>query len=217
MAHKLDLTRNLFVGPATARANSVLDAIRRGVVALDEGEGVPYAKLEEYLLRNYSPAKAKNYDSTFIKSYVRDAVNKSHHLSYEAGSVYGVTAAPAPKPKKARRVTKAHLEELDVLVFLRDRGEVHTIGDIDSPKITPEDVVAETKRKQKTVDKIVESLVKQGFARVDSVPGNDEGDVVRYVYLTPAGLAAANEREPEGSASQEGAEEGSEVPENQVA
>jgi DNA-binding MarR family transcriptional regulator len=211
MAIKLDLTRPLFLGAKAVRENTFNDQVRRAVAALDEGEGVPYAKLEDHLLRNYTPAKSANYGPSFIKSYVRDAVNKYDLLSYEnGGHEYSADAAPAARTKTAepRKPSKARVEQLEVLKFIRDAGEVADAGDVDNTQITAADIASELGKRRKTIDTKVEQLVTEGLARTEDEPTTGENAVVTHVYLTAAGLAAVNAMYPEGAESSEGAAEG---------
>src|ERR1043166_926177 len=204
MATKLDLSRPLFMGPNAARENTVVDHIRRAVQALDTGSGVPYATLEEYLLRNYTPAKSQNYNSRFIKSYVRDAVNKYGHLSYvDEKHEYKAEAGPQPRtPRGPKRPSKAKLETLSVLKFIRDAGEVADAGDVDNTQITPQDIANELGKRQPWVDTRVERAVEEGYARVETTEGQPT-----LVYLTAAGYAAVNAEYPEGAESAPGAGE----------
>ncbi len=209
MATKLDTSRPLFMGSRAVRENTFNDQIRRAVKALDTGTGVTYPQLEEYLLQNYAPAKSANYGPSFIKSYVRDAVNKYDLLSYEdQGHDYAAEAAPLPRTRSTepRKPGKARVEQLEVARFIRDAGEVADAGDVDNTQITAADIAAELKRRRKTVDRHVETLVEEGLLRVAGEPSGN--DVVEFVYLTGAGLAAVNAMFPEGSASAPGAEEG---------
>jgi hypothetical protein len=195
VANKLDMTRPLYMGPNAARENTVVDHIRRAVKALDTGSGVPYAKLEEYMLTNYTPAKSQNYSGSFVKSYVRDAVNKYGHLSHEDfGHDYATETAPAPKPRKPKRIGKAKQEVLSILEFIRTAGEVADAHDVDNTQIGPEDIASELGKRR--------NWVEEGLLRTEGEDGRT------LVYLTAAGLAAINAAEPEGAASVEGADEG---------
>lgn len=203
MANKLDMTRPLYMGANAARENTVVDHIRRAVRALDTGNGVTYAQLEEYMLTNYTPAKSKNYSGSFVKSYVRDAVNKYGYLSHEdLGHDYAVETAPAPKERKPKRVGKAQQEVLSVLKFIRDAGEVADASDVDNTNIGPEDIANELGKRKNWVEGRVDKAVEQGYLR------KEEDDGRTLVYLTAAGFAAANAEDPEGAASAPGAEEG---------
>lgn len=204
MANKLDLSRPLFMGPTAARENTTVDHIRRAVAALDtDGTGVTYPQLEEYMLRNYTPAKSANYSGSFVKSYVRDAVNKYGYLTYDnAGHEYAVEAGPKPKAPKAKRVTNKQKEILSVLQFIRDAGEVADAHDVDNTNITPEDVAQELGKRKTWVEPRLTAACEQGLARLE-----DEGGRT-LVYLTPAGFAAVNANDPDGAASAPGADEG---------
>ena len=218
MVQKLDIEKPLFLGPEPVRENTVMDHVRRAVSALDEGQGVPYGKLEEYLLKNYAPAKSQNYSGSFIKSYVRDGVNKYSQLSYEdGGHEYSAKASPEKtKEVKPKRVTKVREEELALLAVIRDRGEVADASQLDVTQITVEDLVTELGKKTKTIEDRVKKLVEAGDLRVEAVPGNEGDDVVNYVYLTAAGFAAVNAAAPEGADSAPGAAEGEPLPEAAV-
>ncbi len=204
MAIKLDLARPLFMGKTAAKENTVQDHIRRAVHALDKGNGVPYPQLEEYMLTNFTPSKSKGYGASFIKSYVRDAVNRYDLLSYEQGGYdYAVeaTAARTPKEPRPKRVTKARTEQLAVLKFIRDAGEVADASDVDNTQITASDIAQELGKRRTTIDTKVAELVKEGLLRTEEDGGNE------LVYLTAAGLAAVNGEDPAGADSAPGAGE----------
>ena len=204
MANKLDTARPLFMGPNPARENTVVDHIRRAVAALDKGAGVAYQDLEDYLLQNYTPAKSQNYSGSFVKSYVRDAVNKYGYLSYEnGGHDYAAEAAPTPKEPRPKRVSKARREQLELMKWIRDAGEVAHAGDVDNTQITPDDIAGELGRRRNWVDSRVKELCDEGLLRVEENDGSPT-----LVYLTAAGYAAVNAEYPEGAASEAGAEEG---------
>ena len=200
MANKLDTEKKLFLGAKAVREATTFGAIRKAVADLDKGEGVSYADLEKHMLENFKPAKSESYGPSFIKSYVRDAVNKFGYLSHEdQGHKYEVLApvekkADEPKPKK---FTKRDNEKLDTLAFVRDRGEVGDVSEIDSTKITSVSIMEETKKKQKTVDKLVEDLEKDGFVRTETV------DDSTYVFLTATGLSYVNEHRGDAAAEAE--------------
>lgn len=189
MANKLDVTRPIFMGATAAREGTVVDHIRKAVATLDTGTGVLYADLETYLLQNYTPSKSKNYDGSFIKSYVRDAVTKYGYLAQEdGGHAYSVEIAPAAKPRtstpKAPRVNKTREEMLSVLRFILEAGEVSGPDDVDQTNITIEDVAQELHRRVNWVELKVEAAVSEGLATSPVEEGR------RMVYLTAAGYAA---------------------------
>lgn len=203
MPNKLDLARPLFMGPKAARENTTVDHIRRAVAALDTGAGVTYPQLEEYMLRNYTPAKSANYSGSFVKSYVRDAVNKYGYLTYDAGGhEYSVEQGPAPKAPKAKRVTNKQKEVLSILQFVRDAGEVTDAHDVDNTNITPEDIAQELGKRKTWVEPRLTTACEQGLARLEDEAGRT------LVYLTPAGFAAVNTQDPDGGASAPGADDG---------
>ena len=188
MANKLDTDKKLFLGATAVRAGTTTDIIRKAVSELNTGEGVSYADLETYLLANYKPAKSANYNASFIKSYVRDNVNKFGHLSHEdLGLEYSAIAAPekaAPAEKPAKAPTKAQVARLAILGVVARLGEVSTAAEILDSKVTIADLVTDTKRKQKTLEKDVEQLEKDGLVSTDKV------DDSVYVFLTEAGFGA---------------------------
>jgi hypothetical protein len=193
MATKLDTEKKLFLGNTPVREATTFGAIRKFVNELNTGEGVSYTDLEAHMLENFKPAKSANYDGAYVKSYVRDAVNKFGYLSHEdLGAEYTVVA-PAEKAEAepvAKKLTKADKARLDVLAFVRDKGEVSDESDLDATKITTETIVSETKKKQKTVDGMIAALAESDFVRTEEVEG------ATYVFLTPAGLKHVNENAP---------------------
>jgi DNA-binding MarR family transcriptional regulator len=206
MATKLDTEKPLFMGPTAVREGTVVDAIRQAVRDLDKGQGVSYADLEKHLLDNFQPKKSQGYGPSYIKAYVRDAVNRYGHLGNESGGhEYASIAAPEPKPKAPKKLTKAQQAEIDALNFIRTRGEVSDAGDLDNSQITVQDFVTETGKKTKTVEKQLAAMEKEGLVRTESVPGNEEGESSVYVYLTNAGLAKLNEAEAAAAAEAEAA------------
>jgi len=193
MANKLDTEKPLFLGKTPVREATTFGQIRKSVSELNSGDGVMYADLEKHMLDNFKPAKSENYGASYIKAYVRDAVNKFGYLSHDdLGAEYEVLA-PAEKKvaeEKPKKLTKADNAKLDALVFVRDRGEVADEGDLDSTQITTVSMMEETKKKQKTVDKLVEDMEKDGFVRTEKV------DDSVYVFLTPVGYSHVNEHRP---------------------
>jgi DNA-binding MarR family transcriptional regulator len=204
MATKLDTDKPLFMGPTAVREGTVVDAIRIAVRDLDQGEGVSYADLEKHLLENFKPKKSQGYGPSYIKAYVRDAVNRYGHLSNEnQGHEYSAIAAPEPKPKAPKKLTKAQQAELDSLNFIRNKGEVAGEEDLDKSQITVQDFVTETGKKTKTVEKQLAAMEKDGLIRTETVAGNEEGESSVYVYLTSAGLAKISEVEAQQAAAAE--------------
>lgn len=204
MATKLDTDKPLFMGPTAVREGTVVDAIRIAVRDLDQGEGVSYADLEKHLLENFKPKKSQGYGPSYIKAYVRDAVNRYGHLSNEnQGHEYSAIAAPEPKPKAPKKLTKAQQAELDSLNFIRNKGEVQGEDDLDKSQITVQDFVTETGKKTKTVEKQLAAMEKDGLVRTETVAGNEEGESSVYVYLTSAGLAKIAEVEAQQAAAAE--------------
>ena len=192
------------MGPTAVREGTVVDAIRQAVRDLDQGEGVSYQDLEKHLLENFQPKKSQGYGPSYIKAYVRDAVNRYGHLSNEAGGhEYSSIAAPEPKPKAPKKLTKAQQAELDSLNFIRNKGEVNDESDLDKSQITVQDFVTETGKKTKTVEKQLAAMEKDGLVRTESVQGNEEGESSVYVYLTAAGLAKIGEVEAQQAAAAE--------------
>lgn len=184
MANKLDTTRPIFMGATAAREGTVVDHIRKAVANLDKGEGVTYDALEAYLLANYTPSKSKNYNGSFIKSYVRDAVNKYGFLTQtEEGHTYTVETSPEPKPRaaKAPRVSKSREDMLSVLRFIREAGEVSGPDDVNQTNITVEDIAQELERRKNWVELRVESAVAEGLATLVVEEGRN------MVYLTAEG------------------------------
>jgi DNA-binding MarR family transcriptional regulator len=191
MATKLDTEKKLFVGPTAVREGTVVDAIRKAVNDLGGGpggEGVSYADLEKHMIANWAPKKSQGYGPSYVKAYVRDAVNRYGHLSHtDDGHEYSSIAAPEPKPKAPKKLTKAQQAEIEALNFIRTKGEVSDAGDLDSTQITTQDFVTETGKKAKTVDKMVDSLEGQGLVR------KEQREDSTYVFLTQAGLARLQE------------------------
>jgi DNA-binding MarR family transcriptional regulator len=207
MATKLDTDKRLFMGPTQVREGTVVDAIRQAVRDLDKGEGVSYQDLEKHMLENWAPKKSQGYGASYIKAYVRDAVNRYDHLGYEdKGHEYGALAAPEPKPKPPKKLTKAQQAEIDSLNFIRTRGEISDAGDLDGTQITVQDFVTETGKKTKTVEKQLATLEKDGFVRTESKAGNEGEEPSVYVFLTQAGLARLNEAEAQAEGSEATAE-----------
>lgn len=207
MANKLDTEKPLFLGKTAVREATTFGQIRKFVNELDKGQGVAYEDLEKHMLENYKPTKSENYGPTFVKAYVRDAVNKFGHLSHEDLGVTYEAIAPAEKKTavvKEKPLTKAQQAKVDLLAVVRDRGEVTDVSEIDSSKITTETLVQETKKKGKTIGKMVGELETDGLVRTEKVEEST------YVFLTAAGLAYVNEKTapaPEGDAPQEGTAE----------
>lgn len=202
MAVKLDTDKKLFMGPTAVREGTVVDAIRQAVRDLDKGEGVGYKELEDHLIANFAPKKSQSYGPSYIKAYVRDAVNRYAHLSYDNGNhEYSAIAAPAKveaeaKPKK---LTKAQQAEIDTLNFIRTRGEITDASDLDGTQITVQDFVTETGKKAKTVTTQLTKLEEAGLVRTEERDGNEEGTKVTYVFLTSAGLSHLNDSAPQGT------------------
>jgi hypothetical protein len=189
MATKLDTEKTLFLGNEITRAGTVFGHIRKAVSELDKGEGVTYTDLEAHLLSNFKPTKSQSYDSSYVKSYVRDAVNKFGFLSHENLGVEYVETSPAEKKVaevKVKPLTKAQISQNELLSFIRDKGEVSDVNDVDSTKITSETLMQEMKKKQKTVDNMVAALEKDNMVRTEVVEGST------YVFLTATGLARVN-------------------------
>lgn len=210
MANKLDTERPLFLGPTAVREGTVADAIRKAVAKLDTGSGVKYADLEAELLANYTPKKSQNYSASFIKSYVRDGVNRYDHLSHtNQGVEYTALAAPEPKARgtgRKRGPTRADQEKTELLQFVRDQGDIADASQLDSKGVSEDDMVKASGRKVKTISKMVDGLETEGLVRTESRDGTVEGDTVRVVYLTAAGYQRANEAAPEGAGSEESVE-----------
>jgi DNA-binding MarR family transcriptional regulator len=196
MADKLDTEKRIYLGPTAVREGTVVDAIRQAVRDLDTGEGVAYADLEKHLLENFKPKKSAGYGASYIRAYVRDAVNRYGHLAHDnGGHEYSAIAAPEPKAKtpKAKKLTKAQQGEIDALNFIRTRGEVSDAGDLDNTQITVQDFVTETGKKTKTVTNQIEKLEKDGLVRTESRGEGDQASV--YVFLTQAGFSKLQEAE----------------------
>jgi len=186
MAIKLDTEKKLFMGPTVVRAGTTFDVIRQIVRDLDKGEGVSFADLSEKMLSEYTPAKSNNYNESFVKSYVRDAVNKFGHLSHEdLGLEYAATAAAEkkePAAPKIKKSTKADQARTDLLSAVAKLGEVTDVSEIADSKVTIADLITETKRKQKTLEKDLDILSKDGLVTLEKI----EESV--YVFLTEAGF-----------------------------
>lgn len=206
MAYKLDTEKPLFLGKTAVREGTVADEIRKAVAKLDQGQGVSYADLEKELLENYQPKKSKNYSASFIKSYVRDGVNRYGHLSHvNEGAEYSALAAPESKPRTggSKKPSKAQQEKVELLQFVRDQGNISDAGQLDSNSVTVDDMVNASGRQEKTISKMVDGLESEGLVRTEGRPGQVEGDTVRHVFLTQAGYVLANEAAPEGAGSEE--------------
>lgn len=207
MAYKLDTEKPLFLGKTAVREGTVADEIRKTVSQLDTGNGVSYTDLESHLLKNYAPKKSKNYSASFIKSYVRDGVNRYGHLSHvNEGHEYSALAAPEAKARgtgRSKKPSKAQQEKVELLQFVRDQGNVSDVGQLDTSGVTVDDMVNASGRQEKTISKMVESLETEGLVKTESRPGAVEGDNVRHVFLTAAGYQLANEAAPEGAGSEE--------------
>ncbi len=200
MANKLDLTRPLYMGATAARAGTVVDNIRLAVQQLDTGEGVLYPVLEKHLLENYTPAKSANYNASFVKSYVRDAVNKYGFLSYDnGGHAYAAEAGPVARAKteRAPRVSKAKAEVLSVLEFIRTAGEVAGAEDVRNTNITPADVAQELGKRRNWVDGRVAAGVADGLLSLETENGQE------LVYLTADGYAAVQGQEADATSAEE--------------
>lgn len=207
MANKLDTEKPLFLGPTAVREGTVADEIRKAVDKLNTGSGVTYAELESHLLSNYTPKKSKNYSASFIKSYVRDGVNRYGHLAHEnGGHEYSALAAPEPKARSGgsrRGPSRASQEKGELLRFIRDQGDVRDVSELDAKGVTQYDIVQASGRKEKTIAKMVDGLETEGLVRTSDGPGQIEGETVRNVFLTAAGYQLANEAAPEGAGSDE--------------
>jgi DNA-binding MarR family transcriptional regulator len=193
---KLDTEKRLWVGPTAVREGTVVDAIRKAANELGGnpgGDGVAYKDLEEYLVKNFQPKKSQGYGPSYVRAYVRDAVQRYGHLTNDADKAveYSSIAAPEPKAKtpKAKKLTKAQQGEIDALNFIRTRGEISDAGDLDNTQITVQYFVTETGKKTKTVEKMVEGLEKDGLVRTESREDST------YVFLTQAGLSRLQEVE----------------------
>jgi hypothetical protein len=193
MATKLDTEKAIFLGATAVREDTTFGAIRKAVSELDKGEGVSYADLEKHMLENFKPAKSENYNSAYVKAYVRDAVNKFGHLSHEnLGNKYEVVAPVVKEAKEAapKKPTKAEIAKLDVLSVIRNVGEVADESDLDSTKVTAATIMETTKKKQKTIDGIIAALSTDGLVRTEAV------DDSTYVFLTPTGYSFVQEHAP---------------------
>jgi hypothetical protein len=207
MANKLDTEKPLFLGPVAVREGTVADEIRKAVSHLDSGQGVKYSDLERHLLENYTPKKSQNYSASFIKSYVRDGVNRYDHLSHTSGGhEYSCLAAPEPKARTGgtRKPGRAEKEKTEILQFVRDQANIADQSELDAKSVTTDDMVRASGRKAKTINKMVDDLQTAGLVRTeDSESTVVAGDTERKVFLTPAGYVRANEAAPEGAGSDE--------------
>jgi len=204
MAVKLDTEKKLFMGPTAVREGTVVDAIRQAVRDLDKGEGVSYPDLEAHMIANWAPKKSQGYGTSYVKAYVRDAVNRYGHLSYtDEGHEYSAITAPAKAEKapKAKKLTKAQQAEVDALKFIQNKGEITDVSNLDESQVTVQDFVTETGKKTKTVEGQLAKLEAAGFIRTENVDGNEPDTTVTYVYLTPAGFAHIGANDPEAAAS----------------
>lgn len=195
MSNKLDTEKKLFLGPNAVREVTVFGAIRKAVHELNSGDGVAYEDLEKHVLENFKPAKSGNYGPSYVKAYVRDAVNKYGYLSHEDLGVAYETIAPAEKKtseEKPRKLTKAQIAKNDLLRFVQTRGEINSVDEINESQVDIAAIVQETKKKTKTVEKMVEELKSEGLVRTGQVGEST------YVYLTEAGWSHLN-----GSSSEE--------------
>lgn len=204
---KLDTEKKLFMGPTEVREGTVVDAIRQAVRDLDKGEGVSYADLEAHMTANWAPKKSLGYGPSYVKAYVRDAVNKYGHLSYEsAGHQYSTISAPEKKAAapKTKKLTKSQQGELDMLKLVQSKGEITDVSNLDDSSVTTQDFVTETGKKLKTVENNLAKLETAGLIRTEVRDGNEEGTTVTYVFLTPAGFAHIGENEPATTGSEDG-------------
>lgn len=176
---KFDASKPLFVGSAPARGETVFDALRMAVRDLDQGEGVSYADLESKMLSGFTPKNAKKYDGSYIKAYTRDAVTKFNYLSQDAASEYSVQESKSRAPAADKPVDNSL--KLEILRFIREKGEVTTVDEIDASQITVETLVSELGRKNKTIMKAVTELEEEGAVRTEQRENS------LYVYLTEAG------------------------------
>lgn len=208
MPYKLDTEKRLFLGKTAVREGTVADEIRKGVRDLDKGEGVTYEELEKHLLDNYKPKKSQNYSASFIKSYVRDGVNRYGHLSHtNEGNEYSALAAPEAKAGgtgRKRGPSKSDQEKTELLQFVRDQGNVADAGQLDTNGVTQDDMVQASGRKEQTISKMLDNLEAEGLIRTEARDSATvEGASDRHVFLTAAGYARANEAAPEGAGSDE--------------
>lgn len=203
MATKLDLEKPLFMGPTAVRSGTTVDVIRQAVRDLDKGAGVPYGILEQHMLDNYKPGKSANYDGSFVKAYVRDAVNKYGHLTQEPDKGHEYSAIePAPKKEaepKAKQPTRAEKERNAVVAAIVELGEIADISDLNATQVTVEDIATKVGRKPKTVLKNLEAYAKDDFVRVEEKDGNEEGTKVTYVFVTENGFASLTPAEADGA------------------
>lgn len=207
MAYKLDTEKPLFLGKTAVREGTVMDEIRKTVRDLDKGDGVAYSDLETHLLQNYKPKKSQNYSASFIKSYVRDGVNRYGHLSHvNEGNEYSALAAPEPRAGgsgRKRGPSRAQQERVEMLQFVRDQGNVADVSELDSKGVTQDDMVQASGRKEKSISKMLDNLEAEGYVRTELRDSTVEGATDRHVFLTAAGYALANEAAPEGAGSEE--------------
>lgn len=176
---KFDVNKPLFVGPAAARADTVFDALRKTVRDLQsEEEGASYSDVEAKMLSNFTPKNAKKYDAAYVKAYTRDAVTKFNYLSQDAASEYSVQ-----QPKSRAAADKPSDDELknQILNFIREKGEVANVEEIDASQITVETLVEELGRKTKTIMKAVQELESEKLVRTE------QREESLYVYLTEEG------------------------------
>ena len=204
MAIKLDTEKKLHLGPTAVREGTVVDEIRQAVRDLDKGEGVTYADLEKHMVDNWSPKKSQGYGPSYIKAYVRDAVNKYGHLSYEAqGHEYSAIATPEKKAvePKAKKLTKAQQNEIDMLKLIQSKGEITDVSNLDDSQVTTQDFVTETGKKLKTVENSLAKLETAGLVRTEQRDGNEEGTTTTYVFLTASGFAHIGANDPAAASS----------------
>jgi DNA-binding MarR family transcriptional regulator len=176
---KFDPNKPLFVGPTAARGDTVFDALRQVVRDLQhEGEGAQYSHVEANMLANFKPKNAKKYDASYIKAYTRDAVTKFGYLSQSAASEYSV------QESKSRSSADKPSDEglkMEILQFIREKGEVSNVEEIDASQITIETLSSELGKKSKTITKAVSELESEGLVRTE------QREASVYVYLTEEG------------------------------
>lgn len=176
---KFDPNKPLFVGPTAARGDTVFDALRQTVRDLqNEGEGAQYSDVEANMLANFKPKNAKKYDASYVKAYTRDAVTKFNYLSQDAASEYSVQ-----EPKSRSSADKPSEEglKMEILQFIREKGEVSNVEEIDASQITIETLSSELGKKSKTITKAVSELESEGLVRTE------QREASVYVYLTEEG------------------------------
>lgn len=176
---KFDAAKPLFVGASPARGETVFDALRQAVRDLDKGEGVSYSDLEAKMLADLAPKNAKKYDGAYVKAYTRDAVTKFNYLSQDAAAEYSVQESKAKASSADKPVDAAF--KLEIMRFIREKGEVSSVEEIDASQITVETLVSELGRKNKTVMKAVTELEEEGAVRTE------QRESSLYVFLTEAG------------------------------